>query len=92
MFSSKLAAFLVFPSLLVVFVECFVQYQPTWLTSNYIRAGNQNLFITLTGSGVLNTYIFTFSSSLSGIPLLGYGIKSYQGTHQIIVGSDYFGQ
>lgn len=54
-------------------------YAPTWLTSNYIRSANQDLFNTLTGSEVVNTYSFTFSSTLSGIPHLGYGIKSYQG-------------
>ena len=77
MLSSSFAALLLLSTLLATFVKCLVQYQPTWLTSNYIRAGNQNLFTTLTGAGVLNTYVFTFSSSLSGIPLLGYGIKSY---------------
>lgn len=56
-----------------------VQYPPLWVTSNYIRAGNQNLFNVLTGSGVLNTYSFTFSSNLSGVPNLGYGIKAYEG-------------
>lgn len=64
-------------------ISCIIQYPPTWLTSNYIRSGNQNLFTTLTGSTVSFTYTFPFSSNLSGIPNLGYGIKAYQGMHSI---------
>jgi|LakMenEpi03Aug12_release.lakeMendotaPanAssembly.Ray.scaffolds.fasta_scaffold202773_1 hypothetical protein len=62
---------------LVYQADCIVQYPPIWLTSNYIRSGNQNLFTTLTGSGNIYTYNFPFSSNLSGIPHLGYGIKAY---------------
>jgi hypothetical protein len=62
-----------------VFVKCVIQYAPTWITNTYIRAGNMNLFTTLTGQGVLNTYVFSFSSNLSGVPMLGYGVKSYAG-------------
>lgn len=70
-------AFMIFN--LISLIYSVVQYLPTWVTSNYIRSGNQDLFTTLTGSGTVLSYLFTFSSSLSGIPHLGYGIKSYQG-------------
>lgn len=59
-------------------------YQPQWLTNNYIRAGNENVISSLTGSNVTPTYTFTFSSPLSGIPNLGYGIKAYESTVKII--------
>lgn len=74
-------------TLLILFITYVsnLQYPPTWLTSNYIRSGNQNLFTTLTPSGVVNTFQFIFSSTLPGIPYLGYGIKAYQG-------NDYFGE
>lgn len=61
-----------------------VSYPPVWVSSNYIRAGNQDLFTTLTGSGVINSFNFIFSSNLSGIPHLGYGIKAYQGNLVIL--------
>lgn len=46
----------------------------------------------MTGSGNIHSYNFPFSSNLSGIPHLGYGIKAYQGTLFFILGNDYFGQ
>lgn len=64
---------------LISLIYSVIQYPPTWVTSNYIRSGNQDLFTTLTGPGTVHVYSFSFSSSLSGIPHLGYGIKSYQG-------------
>ena len=82
----------ILPIIFALMSKAQVSFVPTWLSSNYIRAGNQNLFTTLTGSGVLNTYSFPFSSNLSGIPHLGYGIKSYQGNHPTDIGNDYFGQ
>lgn len=59
-------------------------YQPQWLTNNYIRAGNENVINTLTGSNMTPKYTFTFTSPLSGIPNLGYGIKAYQGRNILI--------
>lgn len=52
---------------------------PTWLTSDYVRAGNKNVISTLTGNSVTPTFTFTFSSPLPGVPYLGYGIKAYEG-------------
>ena len=84
-------------NIMIAFIATFVSsvqvsYPPIWVSSNYIRAGNQDLFTTLTGSGVINSFNFIFSSSLSGVPHLGYGIKAYQGNLFIYVGNDYFGQ
>lgn len=53
--------------------------QPTWLTSDFVRAGNKNIISTLTGNSVTPTFTFTFSSPLPGVPYLGYGIKAYEG-------------
>lgn len=65
---------------------------PTWITSNLVRAGNNNVIHTLTGNSSTPTYTFIFSSSLSGIPYLGYGIKSYEGSYRYNIGSDFLGQ
>lgn len=52
---------------------------PTWVTSNLVRAGNNFVIRSLTGNSRTPNYTFTFSSNLSGIPYLGYGIKAYEG-------------
>lgn len=52
---------------------------PTWITSNYMRAGNQDVIATLTGSAIDPIHTFTFSSALPGVPNLAYGIKRYRG-------------
>jgi len=52
---------------------------PTWITSNYFRAGNQKVIAVLTGNSSLPQYTFTFSSPLNGTPSLAYGIKNYRG-------------
>ena len=69
-------------SYLLTFVFSFNQtVQPIWVTSSYFRAGNQAVISTLTGSSANPPprYTFTFSSPLTGIPELGYGIKNYEG-------------
>jgi hypothetical protein len=43
---------------------------------------------TLTGNTSTPTYTFTFSSALSGVPNLAYGIKNYRGKNLIILGND----
>lgn len=53
---------------------------PTWTTSNYFRAGYQNVIDNvLTGDDAtpIPSYEFTFTSALSGVPELGYGMKNY---------------
>lgn len=52
---------------------------PVWITSPYFRAGNQKLISSRTGNNTTPTFTFTFSSSLSGVPNLAYGIKNYRG-------------
>lgn len=69
-----------------------VTNDPIWSTSNYFRAGNENVINTVTGSDQTPTYTFTFSSALSGVPNLGYGIKKYEGKFKLSVGYDYLGQ
>ena len=54
---------------------------PTWTTSNYFRAGYQNVIDNvLTGDDAspIPSYEFTFTSALTGTPELGYGIKDYE--------------
>ena len=71
--------------MLVIIIFCFCTLpissntaQPVWLTSNYFRAGNEDV---ISGSSANSqpSYTFTFSSALSGVPELGYGIKNYEG-------------
>ena len=52
---------------------------PKWLTSQYFRAGNNRVITTRTSNGNQTYYTFTFSSALSGIPNLAYGVKNYRG-------------
>jgi hypothetical protein len=52
---------------------------PVWLPSPYFRAGNDKIISTMTGNDSMPTYTFTFSSALSGVPNLAYGIKNYRG-------------
>ena len=60
--------------------KTYASVQPTWLTSPYFRAGNQAVITTLTGNSSTPTFPFIFSSPLTGIPSLAYGIKNYRGT------------
>ena len=55
---------------------------PIWITSNYVRAGNENVIATRTNetASPVPSHTFTFSSPLNGTPHLGYGIKAYEGT------------
>ena len=70
---------LFFLSLLVQVFPLNSTLAPIWVTSDYFRAGNQNVISNLTGSSAVPapTYTFTFTSPLSGVPELGYGIKNY---------------
>lgn len=52
---------------------------PTWVTSNYFRAGYKDVISTLTGNASLPQFTFTFSSPLTATPGLAYGIKNYRG-------------
>ena len=54
---------------------------PVWVTSNYVRAGNENVIAVLTNQTTtpIPNHNFTFSSPLTGTPNLGYGIKAYEG-------------
>ena len=74
--------------LLLVFVPCvqpFNSAAPLWLTSDYFRAGNENVIDTLTGNNVTPTFTFLFSSALPGLPFLAYGIKNYRGNDYFII-------
>ena len=70
---------------LVFCSSSYTSVAPTWVTSNYMRAGSQDVIATLTGSSNDPTFIFTFSSPLPGVPNLAYGIKRYRGTFWIIL-------
>ena len=72
--------------------------KPVWLTSNYMRAGNENVISQLTGQAIDPIYTFTFSSALPGVPNLAYGIRRYRGIFffnlryfQFYLGADYMG-
>lgn len=66
------------------FTNAETSVAPIWLTSNYMRAGNENVIKELTGEAIDPIYTFTFSSALPGIPNLAYGIRRYRG-------ADWFG-
>jgi hypothetical protein len=70
-----------FISIVLFFIETtsYTATSPTWLTSAYFRAGNENVIIKKTGNNTTPTYTFTFSSALSGTPNLAYGVKNYRG-------------
>jgi len=78
MWKEKLLFFIL---LVINFTEVFSygSSQPIWITSPYFRAGNDKVISTMTGNTSKPTYTFTFSSPLSGIPNLAYGIKNYRG-------------
>ena len=69
---------------LLVLVQSIISYvfsevPPTWLTSPYFRANNEGVIQTLTGAGVAPNYTFIFSSNLTGLPNIAYGVKGYEG-------------
>ena len=71
-------------SIFPYFINAETSVAPIWLTSNYMRAGNENVIKELTGEAIDPIYTFTFSSALPGIPNLAYGIRRYRG-------ADWFG-
>ena len=68
---------------LICFSLAYTTTDPVWLTSPFMRASNQNVIATLTGSAIDPIHTFTFSSALPGIPNLAYGIKWYKGYDSI---------
>jgi len=69
----------IFSVLLYFEVYSYTAASPTWMVSPYFRAGNNKVIQTKTGNSSKPTYVFTFSSALSGIPNLAYGVKNYRG-------------
>ncbi len=57
----------------------YTSVSPTWLTSNFFRAGNEAVINSLTGNSSTPRYTFTFTSAMGGVPNLAYGIKQYRG-------------
>lgn len=77
--------FIVF--LILFFIQTsfsFLTQSPIWKTSIYFRAGQENVINTLTGNDQTPNYTFTFSSALSGMPYIAYGIGKYQGIFLMI--------
>jgi hypothetical protein len=66
-----------------IHVNSLATQSPTWITSNYFRAGNEAVIKTLTGNTSTPNWTFTFSSALNGYPNLAYGIKNYRGSNNI---------
>lgn len=59
--------------------QSYLSVEPTWLTSPYFRAGSQKIISSATGNSSKPAFVFTFSSALSGVPNLAYGVKNYRG-------------
>ena len=67
-------------SLITLTSQTYISAVPIWLTSKFMRAGNEDVIKELTGEAIDPIYTFTFSSALPGIPNLAYGIRRYRGT------------
>ena len=67
-------------SLITLTFQAYNSVAPLWLTSKFMRAGNEDVIKELTGEAIDPIYTFTFSSALPGIPNLAYGIRRYRGT------------
>jgi hypothetical protein len=76
---NKLISLTLIFSILLGISSAYKSVGPMWLTSSYMRAGNQDVISTKTGSSVDPIYVFTFSSPLPGVPNLAYGIRGYRG-------------
>ena len=78
--------------IIIIFVSTFLYEQaisaptnaPVWVTSEYIQAKNYDLINTLTDSSATPQHNFTFDKAFSGRPLIGYGLKGYEGTQLLI--------
>ena len=71
----------------LIYVAAANTVPPIWSTSDYFRAGFQNVIDNVkTGDDAfpIPSFEFPFTSALTGIPELGYGVKHYEG-------DDYFG-
>ena len=75
----KIVLSLILFAFLLNFVVPYTTIAPTWLSSPYFRAGNNKVINKNTGNSSTPTYTFTFSSALTGIPNLAYGVKNYRG-------------
>ena len=64
---------------LITLANAYQTALPVWLTSPLFRAGNNAVISNFTGSATNPQYTFTFSTALSDIPNLAYGIKGYRG-------------
>ena len=58
-----------------------VTNSPIWKTSEYIQAGSYDLISSLTTSNETPTHNFTFVRAFSGIPMIGYGLRDYEGKY-----------
>ena len=76
---------MIFHLLYLSFIHwCYSQtVAPVWVTSDYFQAGNHDVINdpSTVGSGSRPNHTFTFATSFSATPSLGYGIKHYEGTY-----------
>lgn len=64
-------------AVLLTKVISFTSVSPTWVKNAYFRSDNAKVINKNTKSGEVTTHTFLYSSSLSGVPGIAYGIKSY---------------
>ena len=83
MLKQTISLFVWYWALVVEVLAAYNSAEPIWLVSPYFRAGNNQVISTTTGAGTKPTYTFTFSSPVSGIPNLAYGVKNYRGNVKI---------
>ena len=66
--------------LLGIYQTISLQVAPTWLTSSFISATQNDVLNTLTGSTSTPTATLTYPNAFSSTPNLAYGIINYIGT------------
>ena len=70
--------------LLGIYQTLSLQVPPTWLTSPFVQAAQNDVLSTLTGSSSTPTATLTFPNAFISTPNLAFGIINYIGTFGFI--------
>lgn len=60
-------------------VDSYNSVSPTWVTNNYFRAENNKVINSNTNAITTRTKTINYSSAMTGVPQLVFGMKSYRG-------------
>lgn len=74
---------IVFVFAILSHIQCIVNVEPTWKTSNYVKAAsNKVIDYVLTGNGWVPKATIPFpGGAFLAIPNLGYGVSGYEGSY-----------